>query len=99
MVKKITVRKRRKFNFSKLVTVIALFAISTTFASKIFVRTINQRISNEVQSIQHQISEKQVANEVLRKEISDLRNVDRVVAIAQEAGLEATDSAVTIKGD
>ena len=99
MVKKITVKKKRKLKVSSLVTAYFTFALIMVFSTTVFVRTMNQKISNEVQTLQSKITETQVANEALTKEISNLRSIDRVVSIAKEAGLVDTDSAVTIKGD
>lgn len=99
MVKKIVVKKKRRLKLSSVVGAIFTFSLIMVFSTTVFVRTMNQKISNEVQTLQKQINDTQVANEVLTKEISDLRSVDRVVAIAEEAGLTDTDSAVTIKGD
>lgn len=99
MVKKITVKRKRRLKVSSLIKAYATFSVIMVFSTTVFVRTMNQKISNEVQTLQSKITETQVANEALTKEISNLRSIDRVVSIAKEAGLVDTDSAVTIKGD
>lgn len=99
MVKKIVVKKKRKLKFSSVVYTVFTLSLLMYFTTTVFVRTMNQKISNEVQTVQAKITQTQVANESLNKEISNLRSVDRVVSIAKEAGLTDTQTAVTIKGD
>lgn len=99
MVKKITVKKKRRLKLSSVIWATFACSLFLTFTTTIFIRTLNQKISEDVQKVQTQINNVQVANESMKKEITALRNVDRVVAIASEAGLQETNAAVTIKGD
>lgn len=99
MVKKIVVKKKRRLKLSSVVSAIFSLSLVMYFCTTVLVRTMNQEVSNKVQQLNSKITETQIANETLTKEISNLRSIDRVVSIAKEAGLIDTESAVTIKGD
>ena len=99
MVKKITVKKKKRLKVSSLGSALLTMALFSFLVTTVFVRTMNQKISKEVQTIQRSITQTQVANESLNKQIDDLRNVERVGSIAKEAGLSNTNALVSVKGD
>lgn len=99
MVKKITVKKKKRLNLASVASAVLTLSIFAFLVTTVFVRTMNQKISKDVQTMQRSIVETQVANESLNKQINELRNAERVGSIAKEAGLTNTNSVVSVKGD
>lgn len=87
-MKKTTVQKKRRklrlgsFSFF-------LFLLSCTFylCSALFLRSYNNSLSSQKQSIEAQISELKVQNDAVSVEVSSLNNRDRITSMAADDGL------------
>ena len=80
--------KRRSYKFE--VFVILLFTISAMayLMSSLFLHSYNNTLSMEIQSVKGQISTLTVENNALNVKIQTLSTKDRVMEIANDAGLE-----------
>ncbi|MBR2825598.1 MAG: hypothetical protein IKE51_04980 [Solobacterium sp.] len=94
-----TTRKRKPKRF-KLVTftrTLFVFSVFLYLVSSLFLRTINNSLSTEVQDLQNQIAQIEQENEFIEIEIAQLSRRDRVDNIADENGLRMEeDNIVTI---
>lgn len=96
MAKKITRVKKRYLKIEGLCFFIFGLTLLAWLFSSIFLRAYNVQLSIAVQKTQSNIVRLNQNNEVLSVEIQHLSSKDRVMAIAQEAGLSAIQENITI---
>ncbi|QIK70373.1 cell division protein FtsL [Erysipelothrix sp. HDW6C] len=99
MAKHVIVKKRKKIRWSGLVGTVFTLALLLAFGTQVFVRTMNQSLANDIQDIENQVAQIKTENEAVKSEILALQDTNRVVAIAAEAGLKASENTVTVRGE
>ena len=97
MAKRVVKKRRRKIRWTGMMSFILFLSFSTFLFSQVFIQTENTRIMKQIQDVESEIANVKSENEVLTASIQDLRNYNRVVSIATEAGLTVQNNAVTIK--
>lgn len=89
--------KPKKFKLVQFTKVLFVFSVFLFLVSSLFLRTINNSLSTEVQDLQNQIAQIEQENEFIEIEIAQLSRRDRVDNIADENGLRMDeDNIVTI---
>lgn len=89
--------KPKKFKLVQFTKVLFVFSVFLFLMSSLFLRTINNSLSTEVQDLQNQIAQIEQENEFIEIEIAQLSRRDRVDNIADENGLRMDeDNIVTI---
>lgn len=99
MAKHVVIKRKRKIRWSGLVGTIFTLAVLFAFVSQVIVRTTNQSIANEVEEVKREIATLKSENDVLKSDVKDLRNRNRIVTIAEAAGLTNRNNTVIIKGE
>lgn len=97
MAKRVVKQRKRKVRWTGMMSFIFLLTGTTYLFSQVFVQTENTKLMKSIQDVEVQIAGVKSENEVLTANIQDLRNYNRVVSIATEAGLTVQNNAVTIK--
>lgn len=89
-------RKKQHRILEKISKIIFTIAIFSFFASSIFLRTYNVHLSVQIQDIQNRMIQLRQDNETLSVEIQKLSSKERVVAIANENGLEINQANIVL---
>ncbi len=88
------VRKRKKRNIK--LQVFSLFMLSLScvlyLGTSLFVRSYNNSLSTQKQQLESQIAALEVENDAIKVTIQNLSTRDRVVSIANDAGLTMNQS-------
>ena len=80
--------KKRSYKFEKLATTMFVFSFIVYLASSLFLHSYNNALSMEIQSTKSTISALEGENSAIMIQIQTLSTKDRVMDIADEAGLE-----------
>lgn len=99
MAKHVIVKRRRKIRWSGALGTLFTLAVVLAFASQIIVKTTNQSIANEIEKVKRETATLKSENDVLKSDVNELRNRNRIVTIAEQAGLESRNNTVVIKGE
>lgn len=92
-------QKKVKKSIKFPVFAILLFVVSSLFyfGTRIYLRNYNNSLSSQKQAIENQIAALKVENDAIKVTIQDLSARDRVVSIANDAGLSLNqENIVTI---
>lgn len=80
--------KKRNYKFEKFATTLFALAFVTYLVSSLFLHSYNNALSMELQATKSSISTIENENSALKLQIQTLSTKDRVMDIADEAGLE-----------
>lgn len=87
----------REWNWERIATVLFLFAFPLFIAGSLFLRTHNNSLAVELQSMEREISRLQLENSELNSKIQELTSKQRVMEFAEQTNLELNqDSVLTI---
>ena len=97
MAKVVRKNKPKKFKLVRFSYILFGFSVLLYLVSALFLRTINNSLSSEVQELQNKIAQIEQENEFKEIEIAQLSRRDRVDNIADENGLRMDeDNIITI---
>ncbi|QIK57334.1 cell division protein FtsL [Erysipelothrix sp. HDW6A] len=99
MAKHVIVKRRRKIRWSGALGTLFTLAVVFAFVSQITFKTTNQSIANEIEKVKRETATLKSQNDVLKSDVNELRNRNRIVTIAEQAGLESRNNTVVIKGE
>ncbi|AMC93174.1 hypothetical protein AOC36_04060 [Erysipelothrix larvae] len=88
MAKIVKVRKKRTLRLGSVAALTLFLALAFSFITVIFVRSENQRMLREIDSINNKIAEVTAQNQDVARQVNELSSYARVVQMAQEGGLE-----------
>lgn len=91
------VRKRRSIRWGSVVSFLFVSSLCLFFVTNVFLRIENTKLTREIQTTREQITATAVQNEALSAEVKGLQNRERVVSIAENAGLTLQNNVVTIR--
>jgi len=80
-------KTKRRIKIQGLAFLVLCFVLMLNFFTSIVLRSINVSLSVQVQNKIVQLSQLEIQNKNLSKEIQNLSDFERVMAIAKEAGL------------
>lgn len=88
------VRKRKKRNIKLQVFSLFMLSLSSVLylGTSLFVRSYNNSLSTQKQQLESQIAALEVENDAIKVTIQNLSTRDRVVSIANDAGLTMNQS-------
>jgi cell division protein FtsL len=90
-------RKRKKIRLARFSAFLFFFSAVLYLISSLFLRTYNNQLCVEVQTINDQISQKQAANDQTKIDIERMTSKDRVYTIASDNNLKYNaDAVITI---
>lgn len=81
------VKKKKKLRLEGFAAALFFIAALFSVSSSLFLRTYNNSLSAQKQSIGRQISALQTENDALKVEVQSLSTRDRVTDIAQQDGM------------
>lgn len=99
IVKKKKKRKLKKINLGTFTMVFALFSACAYLASSLFLRTYNNNLSTQAQSIQAEITTLETQNNAMAVENSTLATRDRVDEIVAGSGMSVNQGNVITISD
>lgn len=88
------IRRKRKLKLSGIATVLMIISLVLSLFSSLFIRSYNNSLSIKMQSINKEIASLNVENDAIKVEIQTLANKDRVISIANEAGLSMNQNSI-----
>lgn len=86
--------KKRKINLFRISASILLMSLLMALASTLFLRSYNNSLSTQKQSIEQQIALIETQNDAVRVEIQTLSSSDRVDEIAAQDGMSRNQNNV-----
>ncbi len=91
-----TRRTHRRIRLTAVATILFMLSLSAYLFSSIILRAYNVQLSVQIQKIHQDITVLERSNHVLNIELQALRSKDRVMAIANEAGLSSNQENIVI---
>ena len=92
------VKKKRKLKVERLAVVVLTFSLLLSLATSLFLRSYNNALTMEVQTIQVNIQTLKLENDAHKVTIQNLSNKDRIFDIAEQDGLSMNQSNVVTVG-
>lgn len=97
MPKYVKIMRSKKISLKKTIGVLFVFSIMLSFFTTVFLRTLNQGISNEIQRTERMSQQIVVETESVEKVLANLKGPDRIEVAAQESGFEDNTIVFTIR--
>jgi cell division protein FtsL len=91
-----TKRTHRRIRLSAFATVLFSVSLVLFLLSSVILRAYNVQLNIQVQKIRQEITILERNNHILNVELQALRSKDRVMAIANEAGLSSNQENIVI---
>ena len=94
MARIIKTKKRRTVKLTRIASVLLFVAIAACTAKTLFLNTIANGITVDIENINREVAVLESQNDALNLEIQNLMSKDRVYDIATEAGLSQNQNNV-----
>ncbi len=94
-----TKKKRRSFQLQNFAAMLFLFSGMLYLASSLFLRSYNNRLSTQKQSIENQIAAIEIQNKATEVEIAKLSSADRIDEVAASNGLTVNQENISMITD
>lgn len=92
---KVKKTKKRRFNFMRFSMLVFFVSLCAALCSTLFLRSYNNSLSTQKQSIDSEIATIQTQNDAVKVEIQTLSSSDRVDEIALGNGMNRNQNNVT----
>ena len=95
----VRVRKRRRLKISGLIGMVFTLSMIAFIFTSLFTTNINYTLNRQLEDAKSKVQVLRTQNEAIMADVQELRNYNRVVSIANDAGLNLIhDNTITVEG-